>query len=173
MGPHEYMISLARPEQLPLSFTIRPRDLETSAHSYTLGIPSRGVFVCLCLFAERWPPNVQVHHHRALSGPITMATSLPSEKRDVDPEQVERVESRVLDDDLKHRSEDVDQFGAHKRKDAAEIALVRKMDIYIIVSSLSPSRSLRDLFSFTNAEASPASPYSGSCTFSTSSIETR
>jgi hypothetical protein len=63
-----------------------------------------------------------------------MASTQPNETKGAAPEEVERIESQAHDNDLKNRFQDLDQFGSHKRQDPAEIALVRKMDWYIIVS---------------------------------------
>lgn len=50
------------------------------------------------------------------------------------PLEVERAASPFNDGEMKDRFQDVDEFGAHRKTDPAEIALVRKLDLFIIVS---------------------------------------
>ena len=55
-------------------------------------------------------------------------------KDEPQPMQVERTAPNADDEQLKHRFQNLDEFGAHKKTDPAEIALVRRMDWHIIVS---------------------------------------
>lgn len=50
------------------------------------------------------------------------------------PDQIERFASHIEDDTLKQQLQNIDEFGAHKKTDPAEIALVRRMDWFILVS---------------------------------------
>ena len=54
------------------------------------------------------------------------------------PEKIERYESHVDEENLKPDFRVVDESGAHTKTDPAEIALVRRMDMFILVSSHKP-----------------------------------
>lgn len=57
-------------------------------------------------------------------------------KDDGDIQQLDRVETADRNDEiLKPRYDKVDEFGAHDKTDPAEIALVRKIDLYCLVCS--------------------------------------
>lgn len=68
------------------------------------------------------------------SSKMATSTQTTDIKQEPDHKQLERIESHGDDGILKQRFQDVDDFGAHKKTDPAEIALVRKMDWFVIVS---------------------------------------
>ena len=67
---------------------------------------------------------------------MTMNNTQVDEKRPI--EMVEDVDNKrefsVMDAEKGQPTEELDRFGAHKKTDPVEIALVRKLDIYIMVS---------------------------------------
>ena len=89
-------------------------------------------------------------------------TSEPAQsKSKASVELVDRIS--VAHEPLKlHHEAELDRFGAAAKTDPAEIALVKKIDLYMLVR-------VRDTFEPTAAHVS--SPFSGSCISSTFSIE--
>lgn len=95
----------------------------------------------------------------AIQEPLTVVPSNDDKHRDIS-----HVETPDDDQFQKlPKIEKVDEFGAHAKTDPKEIALVKKLDFYMLVCLLhSP-------FILWPRPTINPSPFSGSCTFSTSS----
>lgn len=83
-----------------------------------------------------------------------MTSSSEPTKTKASVELVDRIS--VIDEPLKPQYDgELDKFGAAAKTDPAEIALVKKIDLHMMVSLMSSTKRLA---------ANSTSPFSGSCT---------